>query len=458
MRAAQMTERPNFTLMTQDDIQNNCYMQMPRWLFSDPRYADMSLDAKMTYTFLLNRFQLSRRKGWVNEQGEVFVIFPRKSLAAELRICEKRVTAAFHTLVERELVWEKRCGRGEANQIYLAVVHPQSEPGYSCAPFLPEETNTEETHSNSRTADLAVLTSGEESVSLDEHPAPPTGLDFPPADGSPALCGNSVKETAATGTGETLSRTGQALASNAPSTWIPGLESTATKPVFPPVEPEIPPTSGMSDAFPRQGYAPSGGFAPVLEPQNRRFQNGGFDGSRTADLAAVEPPIWRSSKKDISNTDGSEKEVSLSVNAAHGWTANAVCGRTAPCQDRQTDDEAEEELQEILDACELEMFDPEVALVFESAIERLYYSRSFRVGNAVLPQARVRSRLNLLNGLILRTAESKLAANLDRVVKNSTAYTMSTIYNCIAESEGDLLVDPYLNSLRGTGNGGAPCY
>ena len=27
-------------------------------------------------------------------------------------------------------------------------------------------------------------------------------------------------------------------------------------------------------------------------------------------------------------------------------------------------------------------------------------------------------------------------------------YTMAVLFNCIAESESDLLVDPYLNSLR----------
>ena len=113
-----MKERPNFPLMRQTDIQSIYHMQMPRWLFSDPRYADMSLDAKVAYTFLLNRFQLSRRNGWTNERGEVFVIFPRKELAKELRVCEKRVTAAFQTLAERNLIWEKRCGRGDANQIY----------------------------------------------------------------------------------------------------------------------------------------------------------------------------------------------------------------------------------------------------------------------------------------------------------------------------------------------------
>ena len=74
MRAAKMKERPTFQLMCQTDVQSIYHMQMPRWLFSDPRYCEMSLDAKVTYTFLLNRFQLSRRNGWVNERGEVFVI------------------------------------------------------------------------------------------------------------------------------------------------------------------------------------------------------------------------------------------------------------------------------------------------------------------------------------------------------------------------------------------------
>ncbi len=139
MRAATMKERPSFPLMRQTDVQSIYHMQMPRWLFSDPRYADMSLEAKLTYTFLLNRFQLSRRNGWVNDFGEVFVIFPRRELAGELHICEQRVTAAFRDLKKLDLIWEKRCGRGDANQIYLATVQPQDDPGYSSAPFIPSE-------------------------------------------------------------------------------------------------------------------------------------------------------------------------------------------------------------------------------------------------------------------------------------------------------------------------------
>lgn len=92
MTAAEIKEHPTFTLMKQTDVQSIYHMQMPRWL---SRHADMSLDAKVACAFLLNRSQFSRRNGWVNNHGEVFVIFPRKELARGLRICEQRVTAAF---------------------------------------------------------------------------------------------------------------------------------------------------------------------------------------------------------------------------------------------------------------------------------------------------------------------------------------------------------------------------
>ena len=328
MRATKLTTRPSFSLMKQTDIQSVYHMQMPRWLFSDPRYADMNLDAKVTYTFLLNRFQLSRRNGWVNDQGEVFVIFPRKALAAELRICEQRVTAAFKKLVELELVWEKRCGRGNANQIYLAQVTPIDDPAYESAPFLQEDTPS----CGSRTADPEVLGEG---------PDP-------------------------------------------------------------------------------------------QEPQNPPFQNREFCASRTAKPEVPDPQNPSPSYIDTSHTEYSTLSVSQSV--------------SCDTVDRQADEEAE--LMGILDSCELSFFDPGVARVFENAIERLFYSDSFRIGNATLPRSRVRSKLHLLDGMILRDAENKLHANLDRSIRNSTAYVMATVLNCITESESDLLVDPYLNSLR----------
>lgn len=323
MKAAPMKERPGFALMKQTDIQSVYHMQMPRWLFSDPRYMDMNLDTKVTYTFLLNRFQLSRRNGWVNECGEVFVIFPRRELARELRICEQRVTAAFKKLTELKLIWEKRCGRGDANQIYLAAVIPVENTEYSCAPF-----------------------------------------DY----------------------GDCCSKGAD----------IEGLAG-----------------------------------ASCQEPQDMPFQNGENGVSRGADYAVQEEQILRSSYIEKRKKEFKKKEVSHSV-----------------CIEEPDIQALEEELDEILKGCELHCFSRETSQVFENAIERLFYSDSVRIGNAKLPQKRIRSKLHQLDSVILQSVENKLASNLEHNVKNSTAYTMSTIINAIAESESDLMVDPYLNNLR----------
>lgn len=252
----------------------------------------------------------------------MFVIFPRKALAKELRICEQRVTAAFRKLAELQLIWEKRCGRGDANQIYLARVTPIDDPGYECAPFCSESYES----CGSRTADSAFLEAEE------------------PRD-------------------------------------------------LPPQNPEIP-------AF------------------------------RTADSDVPEPQDPGASNTDFSQPDIAFSDVSPSVASEDG-----------PADD-------EKELTGILDACELSYFEPEVARVFENAIERLFYSDNLRIGQAVLPKSRVRSHLHRLNYFALRDAEDKLRANQNIAVRDSTKYVMSTIYNCITETESDLLVDPYLNSLR----------
>ena len=100
-----------------------------------------------------------------------------------------------------------------------------------------------------------------------------------------------------------------------------------------------------------------------------------------------------------------------------------------------------------MNGCDLYTFSPEMARIFENAIERLFYSDSFRIGNATLPQSRVRSRLHLLDMMILQDAESKINHNAEKI-RNSTHYIMSVIFNCITESESNLEMDPYLNSIR----------
>ena len=124
------------------------HLQMPRWLFADSRYKLLALESKVAYTFLLNRFQLSRMNGWINDAGEVFIIFTRQELADEMQISFRKAIECFQELVSAKLIWERRMGRGYPNQIYLAAVQLSQEDAqaHTSAPFDKKTRHADSAH------------------------------------------------------------------------------------------------------------------------------------------------------------------------------------------------------------------------------------------------------------------------------------------------------------------------
>ena len=97
---------------------------------------------------------------------------------------------------------------------------------------------------------------------------------------------------------------------------------------------------------------------------------------------------------------------------------------------------------------ELESLDERDAAVIRDAIERLFYTESIRIGNAVYPNKSIRSHLWRLDGDTVRDAVCKITQNTTVKVRNSSAYVVTVLFNQIMESGSDLIVDPYLNYLR----------
>lgn len=178
--------RPAFTLMKLNDALSHFHMQMPRWLFSDPQYSGLSLESKVAYTFLLNRFQLSRRNGWVNRHGEVYVIYTREDLAREMQISYRKAINCFKELALKHLLWEQRQGRGLPNRIFLAEVQPDEKAAYAydCAPFCPAP----------RPAEIAVLDEEDETPDAAELAAEQSAMP----DGQPDVDENAAARLAET--------------------------------------------------------------------------------------------------------------------------------------------------------------------------------------------------------------------------------------------------------------------
>ena len=159
------------------------------------------------------------------------------------------------------------------------------------------------------------------------------------------------------------------------------------------------------------------------------------DTSRYVGTTVQDVSFSPTSNKEFNNKYLSEKYVSQSVLRARG--------REQPVDIVDNPDDG---LTDILEQCELQMFDKKEAQVLQYAIERMYYGQSFRIGNAIFPQAKVRSYMNLLDYTTLELAYDKIRANQDNI-RNATGYIMSVIFNCICEQEGEFMLDPYLNSM-----------
>lgn len=62
---------------------------------------------------------LSQKNNWINEDGEVYLIYKREEIADILCITYKKAIAAFKELISAGLLLEKRQGRGFPNRLFV---------------------------------------------------------------------------------------------------------------------------------------------------------------------------------------------------------------------------------------------------------------------------------------------------------------------------------------------------
>lgn len=94
------------------------YITVPKELFINPRYSTLSSNSKLLYGFILDRFSLSLKNNWKDENGKAYLIFTRKDIQKLLNLSDKTVTKAFKELSNCKLIYEKKQGRNKPNLIY----------------------------------------------------------------------------------------------------------------------------------------------------------------------------------------------------------------------------------------------------------------------------------------------------------------------------------------------------
>ncbi|HGJ9771755.1 TPA: replication initiator protein A, partial [Streptococcus pneumoniae] len=60
------------------------YYKLPKLLFESERYKNMKPEVKVVYSVLKDRLELSLSKGWIDEDGTIYLIYSNSNLMALL--------------------------------------------------------------------------------------------------------------------------------------------------------------------------------------------------------------------------------------------------------------------------------------------------------------------------------------------------------------------------------------
>lgn len=117
------------------------YYRMPKVLITDPRYKDISTEAKVLYAFMLDRQSLSKKNGWLDQDGNIYIIFTLQEAMELLGVGHEKAIKLF-AMLDRErgigLICRKKLGQGRPAMIYVMDIEGTDSPENSQNPGEPE--------------------------------------------------------------------------------------------------------------------------------------------------------------------------------------------------------------------------------------------------------------------------------------------------------------------------------
>lgn len=100
-------------------MKRSSFYKLPKVLFSDDRYKDLSTDAKVLYSLLLDRNSLSVKNGWIDSYGRYYQYFTIKECKEKLNFGHDKIIKLFKELEINGLITRKRQGKGKPSIIYV---------------------------------------------------------------------------------------------------------------------------------------------------------------------------------------------------------------------------------------------------------------------------------------------------------------------------------------------------
>ena len=96
------------------------FYRIPKALFTEPNFRELSTDAKVLYGILLDRMSLSLKNQWLDAQNKVYIIFTVEEIMDALNCANQKATRLMVELEKQAgLIERKRQGLGRPNLLYV---------------------------------------------------------------------------------------------------------------------------------------------------------------------------------------------------------------------------------------------------------------------------------------------------------------------------------------------------
>ena len=94
------------------------FTRLPNFLFEAPIFTPLSNEAKILYAFILRRTDLSRKNGWADEYGRIYLYYPINEVVELLHCGRQKAVNTLRELQYAGLVEIQKQGCGKPNRIY----------------------------------------------------------------------------------------------------------------------------------------------------------------------------------------------------------------------------------------------------------------------------------------------------------------------------------------------------
>lgn len=95
------------------------FMKLPKQLFRDKILQELTAEAKLLYVLMLDRVNLSEKKGWVDGENRIYIVFTIKNIKEALNCANSKACDVLKELEDVGLVEKKRQGFGKPTLIYV---------------------------------------------------------------------------------------------------------------------------------------------------------------------------------------------------------------------------------------------------------------------------------------------------------------------------------------------------